>query len=167
MFRKKADPNLIGVVTIVDKKDALKKIAEAILSAEKEIFINSNYYLKVFEEELKIVQEKGVRIIIFSFNSPEECSVKIEIYNKGLTRDDNYDRQVNMVVDHKCAILFDEKVNEKKVEAMYITNPRLVKMVGEHIHHDIYFQKIQYLIGGMDIISKVNIGTSYEVFKEK
>ena len=54
MFRKKADPNLIGVVTIVDKKDALKKIAEAILSAEKEIFINSNYYLKVFEDKIKL-----------------------------------------------------------------------------------------------------------------
>lgn len=164
MFGRKAKTYAGGMVTIKDKRAALKKIGEIILNAQKEIFINSNYYLKIFEKELSIAKSNGVRIIMFTYNTPEECNVEIEIYKRGLPREEDYDRHISLVADKDKAIIYVEKVNEKEVNAVCITEPMVVKLVGEHIHHDIYFQKIKYLIGGIDIISKVNIHTSYEFF---
>lgn len=164
MFGKKSNSENPGMIIICDKKDALKKAGEVILSAEKEIFLNSNYYLKMFEKELIIAKSKGVRIVLFTFNTPEEVDVEIEVYKKGLPREDDYDRQLCIVADHHSAIVYDEYLIQKMVKAVYITEPIIVKLIGEHIHHDIYFQKIRYLIGGMDITSRVNINSTYELF---
>ncbi|MDF2821615.1 MAG: putative sugar-specific transcriptional regulator TrmB family [Clostridiales bacterium] len=164
MFGKKSNLEGSGVVSIIDKKDALRKASEIILSAQKEIFINSNYYLKIFEKELIFAKSKGVRIVMFTFNTPEECDVEIEIYKRGLSREDDYDRHLCLVIDHDSALIYDENTLQKSVKALYVVEPMLVRLIGEHIHHDIYFQKIKYLIGGMDIISKVNIHSTYELF---
>lgn len=120
------------------------KVKEYLLSAEKEIYINTNYRLDIFEKELTILKEKGVRILSFSFKEHEIEKYNIEhyaLYN--IPESDKYpNKRMMLVIDNK-KVLLASGVSNDNFTGIFTENSLLVRVIAEHIHHDIYFAKLK------------------------
>jgi sugar-specific transcriptional regulator TrmB len=113
-----------------------------LLNAEKDIYISTNFDLKLFKEELKILNEKKIRVIVFSFEELDTSGLNIEFYhheNKALNCEG---RRWMMVIDNKKSFIANEnKFNE--VFGTFTENALMVSITAEHIHHDIYLLRLK------------------------
>lgn len=120
----------------------LEKARELLLKAKKEIYLNCDLDLELFKKEFRILEEKNVRVIVFSFSLQSLPYKNLEIYSYGYVKPKNPSRL--MVVSDFREVLVASVVNKNNDWIGTITNNNLmVKIVSEHIHHDIYLYKIQ------------------------
>ncbi|HRT69253.1 MAG TPA: helix-turn-helix domain-containing protein [Bacilli bacterium] len=139
-IKPKADTNYFFNIANFDAN--LEKAKELLLKAEKEIYLNCDLDLEYFAKEFQILANKNVRIIVFSFSSQELVYPNIETYSYGYDRPKKPSRL--MVVSDFKEVLVASAVNKNDDWIGTITNNHLmVKIVSEHIHHDIYLYKIQ------------------------
>lgn len=121
----------------------INKVKELLLSAKKEIYINTNYDLNLFSDEIHAVHEKGVRVILFTFFECNYESLPIEVYYNSKFKGLNTNRfKMLLSIDSDIALIASH-VKESETLGTFSKNPLLVSLVSEHIHHDIYRYKIE------------------------
>lgn len=120
----------------------LKKVRETFHSAEKEIYLNTDFDLEIFKDELAEVIKRGVRVIVFSFNRIKKTHPAIELYSRLDEEESLYpSRRFMMVIDMKKALIFSNTENSS--QGVFTNNDLMLKIVAEHIHGDIYLSKYQ------------------------
>lgn len=145
------------IYNVPGHSNLFQKVKEMISQAQVEIYLNTDFDLKLLEKELIEAVERGVRIIAFSFNRIAVPHPKIEIYSRWEKEETDYpSRRFMMVKDMKTAIVFDHR--DESV-GLYSNNRLLVKMVAEHIHSDIYLTEYEKL----EASHHCRIGTMHEL----
>jgi sugar-specific transcriptional regulator TrmB len=128
-------------------EDVKEKIRNILKKAEKIVYINTNLDLFEFEKEFKKLKEKGVRVILFSFNSIDYMSLGLETYirdsfNSNVT---DSEKRIMMAVDLSTAIIASNY--EGEFCGTYSENKLLVNIVTEHIKNDIHLMKLEDTFG--------------------
>lgn len=118
-----------------------KTFSEIINNARKEIYLNTDFNLLNFKNELKAAIERGVRIIAFCFNKLDSMGLKIEIYHKSNLKEDyKHPSRIMAVIDLEKSFVVT-KVNDS-IDGIYTDNKVFTKIIAEHIHSDIYMAKL-------------------------
>jgi sugar-specific transcriptional regulator TrmB len=122
-------------------ENSIQKAKEMINQAHLEIYLNTDFQLSMFEEELCNAVERGVRIICFSFNRIDIPHEKIELYTRSESKESQYPSHRFMcVVDMKLSLMFSHR---EETLGLYANNRLMVKMIAEHIHSDIYLKEYE------------------------
>ncbi len=156
-------------VNIRGEKNFINRIKNIINSAEEELYMNTNYELSHFKKEIIDAAERGVRVIMFTFEKQDFTGYPIEIYyNPKLQKCDEEIfeiKRVMIVSDCKIGFIGNGKKGSE-FAGTFSTNPLFAKIIAEHIHHDIYILGIEKEYGE-EWYNKVKIGTKHEYGFEK
>ncbi|MBU1144492.1 MAG: hypothetical protein KJ971_01370 [Firmicutes bacterium] len=131
--------NLINFDAIISKAKAM------LLSATDEVYINTDLDLTLFDKEFELLEKKKIRVIVFSFKKYDYKRQNIELYSHELTSLSC--NRLMVVVDYKNVLVAN--VNDPELEWMgtFTNNPLMVRIISEHIHHDIYLLKFKQKLG--------------------
>lgn len=141
----------------------LYKIKELLLSAKKEVYINTNFNLQTLKEEFKVLKTKGIRVIVFSFMSLDIDDLDIEFYthNRSFKAEDSSYRMM-VVVDQKITLVADAYKERSNWLGTITNNPLMVSIVTEHIHNDIYLLNLRKRHGKGLFDDEIRINTDFE-----
>lgn len=124
-----------------------EKIKNSLKKAKNKVFINTNMDLYEFEDEFKYLNEKGTKIILFSFSNVD-CNLSgVDIYirksfNPTITE---YEKRIMIAIDNSEAIICGNY--EGEFNGIYSENRLLVNIVIEHIRNDINILKMNNKYG--------------------
>lgn len=143
------------------------KAIEFMRSAQEEVVIHFHYDFKVFEEEIRAMCNRGVRVIIFSYNNFDIGDLPIEFYFNPKFEKSAYSMlEYVMTVDYKKVLLAYGAPNQS-VHGIYTNNPYLIQTLSTYIHWDIYMQNLEKKMNVNLITPDVQINTLHEkVMKE-
>lgn len=150
-------------INIKGEQNFIIKVKELINKAEKEISLNTNYDLHVFQEELNSACARGVRIILFSFEKHNLEGLSIEEYyynSKFQERNPEAYKRMMLVIDLKTVLIVGGRKSSNYFGA-FTNNPLLVLTVAEHINHDIYLLKLAEKYGE-HMMDGINMNTLRE-----
>ena len=141
------------------------KVKNAIDNANKEVFINTNIELDIFEDEFRRAVERNVRIIVFSFVITHSAIQEVEVYSHERERTaKNTDSRIMIVADENLVLIADAD-NARGNWSGTVSNNKLMKdVIREHIHNDIYMLKLRDIYG-KEMYEKIHINTSQETKK--
>lgn len=165
-------------------QNLLDEIKSMVDSAEKEILMNSSIDLKPLVENLDKAKRRGVRIIVFSWLNLELYNLDIELYCNDLSLLKSPQKRFIMVADNNSCILCSNDRNEfipykeivkndgslcsmlssedKDFLGVRTDNRLLVNLMAEHIHFDIYLNKLRIKYGGEIITPDIHINSIME-----
>ena len=147
------------IYNVTGYENLLQKAKEMINLAQLEIYLNTDFDLKLIEKELDEAIERGVRVSVFSFNKLAVPNPKIELYSRWEAEEEKYpSRRFMLVVDMKQSMVFSHR--DQSV-GLYSNNRLLVKMIAEHIHSDIYLTEYEKLAS--ETQHRIRIGTIHEL----
>lgn len=131
--------NLISYSAIIAKARTM------LLSAKKEVYINTDIPVEVFDIEFSELEKKGVRVLFFSFNQVKYTRKGFESFSHGMKI--NEPNRLMLVVDYQIVLVAN--INESRDEWLgtFTNNPLMVRIISEHIHHDIYLLKMKDATG--------------------
>lgn len=93
------------------------------------------------KSDLKEAAERGVRIIIFSFNKLEDIGKEIEYYHKTEVKETHKNpKRIMMVVDLSNSFVVTNTGD--KIMGTLTDNEVYVQIISEHIHSDIYMARL-------------------------
>ena len=138
------------------------KMKYIIDNAEKEVFINTDVELDIFEDAFRSAIERNVRIIVFSFVTSRSSITEVEVYShERERRPENTDSRIMIVADEKLVMIADAG-NARGNWSGTVSNNKLMKdVVREHIHNDIYMLKLRNIFG-KEIYAKIQLNTNQE-----
>ena len=142
-------------------KNTINKIKEMINSAQKEIYINTNYDLENFKIELQEAEKRKVRVILFTFQKQEFEQYPVEAYYNPKFHCSDDTKRVMIVIDGQIAFIGSGKV-DKEFFGSFSYNKLFIQIVSEHIHHDIYLLGLEKLYG-IQWYDKIKLGTNHEL----
>ena len=144
------------VYNIAGFDNLTQKARELINQATSEIYLNTDICLDIWAKELCDAVERGVRVILFSFNRVAVPHPKIEVYSRSQEEEMEYPSHRFMLVsDMKETLVFSRR---HEAVGVYSNNYLLLKITAEHIHSDIYLTKCERA----GSIMNFNIGTLHE-----
>ncbi|MBM7556050.1 TrmB family transcriptional regulator [Halanaerobacter jeridensis] len=151
-------------INIKGEDNVIEEIKKMLKSAEKEIYLNTNYDLDLFEEELKLLEEKSVRVILFSFHdfNLKGLEDKVEFYHHHKKEGQNEEKRMMLVVDEREVLIANKKSNGELLGTI-TENNLLVSIVAEHIHHDIYLLKLKEKYGENLIDEEIKLNSHFEL----
>ena len=156
-------------INLKGNNNATKKIKEMICSAKQEIYINTNYDLGLFYDELIDAKNRKVRIILFTFKKQEfeKFGISEYYYNPKFSScvDDSEIKRTILVIDCNVAFI-GSGTKDEDFFATYSHNKLFVKIISEHIHHDIYLYKLENSYG-TEWYDKMKIETLHELSYKK
>lgn len=138
------------------------KTKELLLSAEKEVYINTDMNLSRFKNEFIKITQRGVRIIAFSFSDYVGENLPIELYTHGRSSCDGKETRIMLVVDCKKTLVADRGPHREEFIGVFTDNILLASIVSEHIHNDIYLLKLRDKYGKNLITDDIKINTILE-----
>ncbi|WP_036799567.1 TrmB family transcriptional regulator [Photobacterium marinum] len=131
-----------------------QKVREVLNHAEKEIYINTDFSLHDFKDELVQAIERGVRVIVFSFKQLDKPHPDIEMYSRSPDEESLYpSRRLIVVADMHRSLIFS---NFNEAVGVYTNNPLINKLVAEHIHSDIYLSEYEKGLDQNQHVFRVN-----------
>lgn len=128
-------------IKVSERQNIDNTIIDIIKTSEKEIYLNSDFNLLPYKNELKKATKRGVRIIAFSFYKIDNLDLDMEIYYKS-------DLNNKKITESRLMIVSDLKKSfvvtklENTIDGIYSENYNFTKIVSEHIHSDIYMAKL-------------------------
>lgn len=149
--------NIKGFDTIVAHAKSL------LLSAKKEVYLNTDFDLHLFEEEFQALHEKGVRVVIFSFADLNLDGLNVEFYthhDPGCC--DEIPSRIMLVSDVDATLVADCAQNRETWFGTVTNNPLMVSIIAEHIHNDIYLLKLKQKYGNDLINDSIRLNTMLE-----
>lgn len=149
--------NIKGFETIVSNAK------ELLQEAKKEVYINTDFDLHLFDKELKMLRKNGVRVIVFSFAILNHDGLDIEFFTHSEPAcSEEMPSRIMLVTDCSTTLVAD-KSREREVWFGTITNNALmVSIISEHIHNDIYLLKLKQKNGKELIDDKIKLNTMLE-----
>jgi len=127
-------------------KNFLSKAKEFLIMAEREVYINTCIDLQVFKEEIHMLAEKGVRVIVFTYNEINSDGLPIELYKHPLDEkvyEEEQEIRFMMAVDLKNTLICSGIKGKIEMNGTFTKDKLLARIVAEHIHHDIYLLKLK------------------------
>jgi len=143
-----------GFANIEGYFNVLSKAKEFLSSSRREIYMHTNMRLSSFREELIESHDRGIRVIVFSFQQINDENLPVELYYSDKFSDSGYlYSKILLVVDQERALIA-RGYAETDYRGMYSADAILVDLVSEHIHHDIYLHKLEKKHGLRNIVGK-------------
>lgn len=164
-------------VNITGKTNLINAINRCIEATEKEIIFTCSMELKNFETALKNAAARGVRIILFSWSNLDTLGIPLEFYCGYDGVATCAEKRILLVADEMHCIIgsndraaffpYGKKVDllpdgEDDFLGMTSDNRLMINLVTEHIHFDIYLQRLKKVHGKDLIDSSIQIGTLME-----
>lgn len=149
--------NIKGFDTVVsDTKELLR-------SAGQEVYMNTDFDLHLFETEFKLLAEKGIRVIIFSFANLDHEGLPVEFYTHGDPGcDDEMPSRMMIAVDGKETLVADKSPIRGDWLGTVTNNALMVSIVCEHIHNDIYLLRLKQKYGANLWDGGIFLNTKFE-----
>lgn len=124
--------------------NVVAKARELLLLAKKEVYINTDFPLHLFEKEFKILNKRGVRIIVFSFANLNCSGLDIEFYShyRGECIEGHPTRMM-LVTDMNVTLIADAYKDRPEFLGTVTQNSLMVSIIAEHIHNDIYLLRLK------------------------
>ncbi|MCY6482916.1 HTH domain-containing protein [Clostridium aestuarii] len=129
--------NIEGYDNIVSKCKTL------LLTAKKEVYINTDFNLQAFSKEFVELGKRGVRVIVFSFSKLDSENIPVETYNHCDSTCFGKETRIMLVVDCKRTLIADRGKHREEFLGTFTENTLLASIISEHIHHDIYLLKLK------------------------
>ena len=150
-------------MNIKGEKNVIEEVKKMLESAEKEIYLNTNYDLDLFKEELKSLKERDIRIILFSFHNLDLDGLEnlVEFYHHDKKEGQNEEKRMMLVVDEEEVLIANKKINGELIGTL-TKNNLLVSIVSEHIHHDIYLLKLKEKYGEDLVDEEIKLNSHFE-----
>lgn len=143
--------------------NVVAKAKELMLSAKKEIYMNTDFDLHLFDSEWKILKQRKVRAIVFSF-APLNCEgLDIEFYTHSEPRCvDEMPSRIMLAADCRTTLVADTYKDRGTWFGTVTNNALMVSIVCEHIHHDIYLLRLGQNYGPDLIDGSIKLHTMLE-----
>ena len=120
----------------------LLKAKELINGSVDELYINTDFNLNLFSEELESALARGVRVLCFSFNKLDAPVEGIEIYCRNEVPEQEYpSRRFMLVSDTQEALIFS---NLDSAKGIYTNEKLFTRIISEHIHSDVYLSELMH-----------------------
>lgn len=164
-------------VNITGKSNLINAVNRCIDTAQKEIVFTCSMNLSSFENALKNAAKRGVRIVLFSWSNLDTLDIPLEFYCGYDGAVSCAEQRILLVSDEMhCIIGSNDRsalypygkeyrplpADEKDFLGMISDNRLVVNLVTEHIHFDIYLQRLKKQYGKDLIDSSIQIGTLME-----
>ncbi|MBN2656663.1 MAG: TrmB family transcriptional regulator [Spirochaetales bacterium] len=120
----------------------LEKAKQLLLSAETEIYINTCIDLNLFSSELKTLEKRNIRVIVFTFTDLKPGDLPVEYYYNSIRPSEIDEIRMMLVIDRQKTLI-GSSGKDGEVIGTFTDNPLLVSIVSEHIHQDIYLLKLR------------------------
>lgn len=130
-------------VNIVGIDNILSKVKSMIDNSQKEIYLNTDFDIRLIQDNLYEATRRGVRVIIFSFgkiHNIDESLVEMYIRDESKKEEINSQR-IMITVDLEETLVASQSNSE--VTAIFTNNSTFNLIVAEHIHSDIYISKLK------------------------
>lgn len=131
--------NLIGFDNIIGKARTL------LYEASDEVYMNTDLDINLFDDAFAFLEKKGVDIYIFSFQKHDYQRTNVFIYTYGFSP--TRKTRLMMTVDLKTVLVSNYNQIRNEWTATLTKNDLMVQIITEHIHHDIYLQKLRHKNG--------------------
>lgn len=155
-----------GFANISGYENALSKTREFLISAEKEVYFDTNIDLSLFKEELLELNRRGIRVIVFTSNKVNGNDLPVELfYADKFNMCGHPYSKLMMVVDQKKALI-SQSMNDD-TNGVYSNNPILIDLVSEHIHLDIYLHRLEKKHGVKNIVTDDILLNSFQEEQHK
>lgn len=148
---------------------AISRAKEILRNAEQEVYINADFDLSCFKEELETLQKKGIKTVIFSFYDiavmpckAEDNAKKIGIYSHGRSIKDHTPSRFMLAADCEIALIADGSAAFESWKGTVSNNRLFVEIITEHIHNDIYLLKLKNKYGKEIYDDFLYLNTSFE-----
>ncbi len=144
------------------RENIISKAKYIFNSAKREIYINTDFNLHEFKDEIVSASERGVRIIVFSFDKLDVEGLPVEMYYYSVeTSGECNDVRLMMAADFKMGLIANTE-NRSDYFGLFTENRLLISIVAEHIHHDIYLLNLNKKHGGNLITKDILINSLLE-----
>ena len=158
LVQLKAKSKIPRFENIEGKSNLVSAVNRLIANSKKEIVMNSSMPLAYFKDSLMAAAKRKVRIILFTWQNLDTLGIPMEFYSGFDGTDDCTEERIFLVSDlTNCVIGSNDssgyfphkKVGEKRPNGetdfmgMTSSNRLIVNMVTEHIHFDIYLNKMK------------------------
>lgn len=138
----------------------LLRAKEIMRNSCTEIYINTDMSVDCFSEEFKLLVEKGIRVVVYSFYKIGDAK-NCEIYSHGRPFSIECEPSRLMVAADNAIALTAGPDSDGNWQGTVTGNRLFVKIISEHIHNDIYLLKLRDKFG-RDIYNDLHIFTDYE-----
>ena len=146
-----------GFDTVILKAKTILK------SAENEVYINADFDLSCLSEELKILKERNVRVVIFSFyDLGLEDDVEFYSHYRNMDKE-HIPSRLMLVVDGEISLIADGGIELQEWNGTISNNRLYIKILSEHIHNDIYLLKLRDKYGKEIYDSNLYLNTAFEI----
>ncbi|WP_134118291.1 TrmB family transcriptional regulator [Orenia marismortui] len=149
-------------LNIQGKDNFIEEAKKMLLSAEEEVYINTDYDLSLFKSEFKFLEDKGVRVVLFSFTMLNLDGLDVEFYHHQGEVDCCSGKRLMLVIDQNQVLIGNED-NNGEVLGTFTKNSLMVSIIAEHIHHDIYLLKLKDKYGRDLIDEGVKLNSLFEL----
>lgn len=147
-------------INIKGFESVVKKAKELLLSAEKEVYINTDFEFELFKDEFIELNKKGVRIIVVTFSNQEVNDIPIEVYKDIEKSFSCRNTRLMMVVDLGKTLVGSLEGSE--FIGSYTQNRLLSRIISEHIHNDIYLMNLKKKHNKNLVDNEILINTIFE-----
>ena len=160
MSQLNTDKKERNYINIKGTDNFIGKAKELLLTARREVYINTCIDLQIFMKEFVELGERGVRVVVFSYDEMNIEGLPVELYSHPLAGEceiscDKEDVRLMLVVDLTTTLIGSRVGRDEDIVGTFTENSLLVSIVSEHIHHDIYLLKLREKYGedliGQDI----------------
>lgn len=125
---------------------AVFRAKELLRQARQEVYLNADFDLSCFREEFVMLQKKGVRAVAFSFFDMDLEQYGVEFYSHGRSMDTHAPSRLMLSADGRISLTADGS-GRRAWSGTVSNNALSVRIISEHIHHDIYLLKLQKKYG--------------------
>lgn len=167
MSQLNTDKKERNYINIKGTDNFIEKARELLLTARREIYLNTCIDLQIFKEELTELGGRGVRIVAFSYDKMNIENLPVELYSHPIEAQcegscDNENIRLMLVVDLTTTLIGSSVSRSEDIIGTFTENSLLVSIVSEHIHHDIYLLKLREKYGEELIGEDIKIGSMLE-----
>lgn len=149
--------NILGFDNIVSEARQL------LHAAQKEVCINTDFDLHLFESEFSALAKRHVRVVVFSFAELNHDGLGVEFYTHGDPACcDEMPSRMMLAADMESALIADTQRGRGTWLGTVTNNALMVSIVCEHIHNDIYLLKLKEKYGGNLIGDDILLHTRFE-----
>lgn len=151
-----------GYKNIKGKKNIVSKMNEMIKKSTKEIYMNTDFDVELFIEDIHEAVKRGVRVVIFSFSALDFRGIPLEFYSHGISICEcGANTRLMLVVDYEEVLIASKGMDEDYIGTVSFSK-LLVQITSEHIHHDIYLMKLKEKYGKDLFDEKILLNTLME-----
>jgi HTH-type transcriptional regulator, sugar sensing transcriptional regulator len=143
------------------RQNFILKTKELLMQAQREVYLNSTFDLRLFADETRALAQRGVRIIVFSFEDIHAEDLPVEFFRKRVPDSGCEHERMMLVVDLKNALIAGS-YHGGEVMGTFTENPLLVDIISEHIHLDIYLLKLQHASRSRNLLDNMRLNTLVE-----